>query len=153
VDGVIPATDSKGNGEGSFLTPATTFSPHAVTFYEDNNPHDHVLDPNGAHVSTTFTCNTTKEQRGDITPPIIIISQDIVERATGPNGTTISFEVSAEDDSDGGAVPVNCDHNPGKTFPIGETIVRCTAEDSLGNGAEEYFNIAVQDAGTPEIKK
>ena len=82
-----------------------------------------------------------------------IISQDIVERATGPNGTTISFEVSAEDDSDGEAVPVNCDHNPGKTFPIGETIVRCTAEDSLGNGAEEYFNIAVQDAGTPEIKK
>jgi hypothetical protein len=80
---------------------------------------------------------------GDTTPPVITVPEDITEEATGPDGAQVSFEVSADDDVDG-PVDVTCDHNSGETFPIGETVVRCTAEDSAGNTAEESFTITVE---------
>jgi hypothetical protein len=80
----------------------------------------------------------------DTTPPVITVPEDITEEATGPNGATVSFEVSAEDDVDG-PVDVTCDHNSGETFPIGETVVTCTAEDLAGNTAEESFTITVEE--------
>jgi hypothetical protein len=80
---------------------------------------------------------------GDTTPPVITVPEDITEEATGPDGAQVSFEVSADDDVDG-PVDVTCDHNSGERFPIGETVVRCTAEDSAGNTAEESFTITVE---------
>jgi hypothetical protein len=81
---------------------------------------------------------------GDTTAPVITVPEDIIEEATGTNGATVSFEVSAEDDVDG-PVDVSCDHNSGETFPIGDTVVTCTAEDFAGNTAEESFTITVEE--------
>jgi hypothetical protein len=81
---------------------------------------------------------------GDTTAPVITVPEDITEEATGPDGAQVSFEVSAEDDVDG-PVDVSCDHNSGGTFPIGDTIVTCTAEDFAGNTAEESFTITVEE--------
>ena len=59
--------------------------------------------------------------------------------------------MSAEDDVDG-PTDVECDHNSGETFPIGETVVTCSAEDLVGNNAEESFTITVQDTTAPDVE-
>jgi len=85
----------------------------------------------------------------DTTPPVIRVPSDITEEATMPDGAAVPFEeVSAEDGVDG-AVDVSCDHNSGETFPIGDTVVTCTAEDSAGNHAGIRFTITVQDTPSP----
>jgi hypothetical protein len=48
---------------------------------------------------------------------------------------------------------VSCDHNSGETFPIGETVVTCNAEDLEGNRAkEESFTITVEDTTAPDVE-
>jgi Tol biopolymer transport system component len=87
----------------------------------------------------------------DTIPPVITVPEDITEEATSPDGAEVSFEVSAEDDVDG-AVDVSCDYNSGGTFPIGETVVTCSAEDAAGNIAEESFTVTVQDTIDPDVE-
>jgi hypothetical protein len=48
-------------------------------------------------------------------------------------------------------VDVSCDYNSGDTFPIGETVITCSAEDAAGNPSEEYFTITVQDTTDPDV--
>jgi hypothetical protein len=87
----------------------------------------------------------------DNTPPTINVPEDISAEATSPNGAQVSFEVSAVDDIDG-TVNLSCDHNSGDTFPMGETVVTCSAEDAAGNRAEESFIITVQDTTSPDVE-
>ena len=86
----------------------------------------------------------------DTIPPVIFVPDDITEEATSPDGATVFFEVSAEDDVDG-AVDVSCNYNSGDTFPIGETVVKCNAEDVAHNAAEEEsFAITVEEPPVEE---
>jgi hypothetical protein len=81
-----------------------------------------------------------------------IIPENITVEATGPDGAQVSFdEISAEDDVDG-PVDVTCNYDSGDTFPIGETVVTCSAEDAAGNPAEEPFTITVQDTTDPDVE-
>jgi dipeptidyl aminopeptidase/acylaminoacyl peptidase len=91
------------------------------------------------------------EPEDDATPPVITVPDDITEEATSPERATVSFEVSAQDAEDG-PTDVDCDHNSGETFPIGETVVTCSAEDLTGNSAEESFTITVQDTTAPDVE-
>jgi hypothetical protein len=106
-------------------------------------------------ISSFFLSNpilsTIQGQTSYTTPPIIVVPQDIVEEATGPNGAQVSFEeASAQDDVDG-PVGVTCDRNSGGTFPVSETVVTCIAEDLAGNRAQEPFLITVQEAPSDDI--
>jgi plastocyanin len=92
---------------------------------------------------------SAQDKPTDTTPPVIRVPSEITEKATSPDGAAVPFEeVSAEDGVDG-AVDVSCDHNSGETFPIGDTVVTCAAEDSAGNSAEKRFTITVQDTPSP----
>ena len=95
----------------------------------------------------------TATEPEDTTPPVITVPEDITEEATSPYGAEVSFEeeVTAEDDVDG-AVDVSCDYNSGDTFPIGETVVTCTAEDAADSAAEESFAVTVQDTTAPDVE-
>jgi hypothetical protein len=89
----------------------------------------------------------------DTTPPVISVPDDITEEATNEDGAEVSFEeeVTSEDDVDG-VVDVSCDYDSGDTFPIGETVVTCSAEDAAGNRAEESFTVTVQDTTAPDVE-
>lgn len=89
----------------------------------------------------------------DTTPPVISVPERITEEATGPDGAVVSFDdvVSAEDLVDG-QVAVSCDHNSGDTFPLGETTVTCSAQDSRGNSAQGSFVIEVVDTTAPDVQ-
>ena len=65
----------------------------------------------------------------NIHPPVIYAYYDETVQATSPEGAPVSFEVHAVEYYDGeiNSVPVSCDHESGETFPIGETVLTCTA--------------------------
>jgi TolB protein len=96
----------------------------------------------------------------DTTPPVLSIPEDITAQATTANGgTVVTYNVTAEDgidgtaileednsltqDDDGGTVDISCDPASGTEFPIGETIVECTATDTAGNSDTESFMVTV----------
>jgi hypothetical protein len=94
----------------------------------------------------------TEPPEQDTTPPVLTVPEDITEEATSPDGAEVSFEVTAQDAEDG-PTDVDCDHNSGETFPIGETVVTCSAEDLAGNRADDKsFTITVQDTTAPDVE-
>jgi HYR domain len=81
----------------------------------------------------------------DTTPPVLTTPGTIVVDATSPAGATVPYEATATDDSDPSPT-VTCDPPSGSVFPIGTTIVGCTATDSSGNEANGTFNVHVTGA-------
>jgi PKD repeat protein len=86
----------------------------------------------------------------NIHPPVIYAYYDETVQATSPDGAPFSFEVHAVEYYDGeiNRVPVSCDHESGETFPIGETVVTCTAigtevEPGQRYTTQEPFTITV----------
>jgi hypothetical protein len=132
------------------FTPVLQAIPGAEAQHNSNNPDPDNTNTDNTNTDNTNTDNTntdntnTDNTNTDTNPPICTIPDDIIEQATGPDGAQVSFEVSCEDDVDR-VVNVNCNPESGETFPIGETVVTCSAEDSAGNRAEESFTITVEE--------
>jgi PKD repeat protein len=91
-------------------------------------------------------------------PPVITVPDDITVQATSPEGAPVSFEVTATETLQGDTYTLpsppysylSCDHESGETFPIGETVVTCTAigqvwEDGLRHTTQESFTITVEE--------
>jgi N-acetylneuraminic acid mutarotase len=99
------------------------------------------LSGNTATRSFTITVVDTK-------PPFLNVPNFPFEtEATSPNGAMVSFSqgVFANDQVDGNVIPV-CNPPSGSQFPIGQTIVTCTATDSRGNqSAPKSFTVLVTD--------
>ncbi|MFZ8907839.1 MAG: HYR domain-containing protein [Nitrosopumilaceae archaeon] len=80
-----------------------------------------------------FTGGVPKAE--DVAPPEIVQHADIEVFAEGNDAVTIvTFEVMVIDDIDESIIPT-CKPESGFLFGIGETIVKCTAKDSVGNFA------------------
>lgn len=114
----------------------------------------------GPQQAGTFTINfTATDQCGlltfhsvmivvrDIIPPVLTPPLPIVVGATGPSGATVTYTVTATDNT-GGTVNLSCNPPSGSVFPVGVTTVTCTATDSTGNSATKSFTVTVQ-AGPP----
>jgi hypothetical protein len=84
------------------------------------------------------------------TPPAIASPRRVTEEATGPAGAVATFDVSAIDAVDG-AVPVTCAPAPGTVFPLGDTVVHCSAENAAGMSAAARFTVRVRDTVAPTI--
>jgi hypothetical protein len=78
----------------------------------------------------------------DTTSPTLSLPGNIVINATGPNGASVSYNVSASDPDDTLAPP-NCAPASGAVFPIGTTTVNCSVVDSAGNTANGSFTVTV----------
>jgi hypothetical protein len=89
----------------------------------------------------------------DSTPPTISNTpKDIpCQEATSAAGAVVSYIHPTATDLVDGAVTVTCVLAPGSTFPIGISIVVCTANDSYGNRASTSFTVLVCDRTAPVI--
>ncbi|WP_322759359.1 PxKF domain-containing protein, partial [Frankia sp. Cr2] len=77
----------------------------------------------------------------DTTAPILALPT-VAATATGPAGAVVTYAVSATDATDG-ATTLACDKPAGAMFPLGTTVVICTATDRAGNTANGSFMITV----------
>jgi hypothetical protein len=106
---------------------------------------------------TTVRCTTSdragNEARGsfpvvvhgpaDTAPPRLRMPAGVARATDDPNGLVVRFEARAVDGRDG-PVAVTCAPRSGTRFPVGTTIVRCTARDAAGNAADGGFSVVVR---------
>jgi HYR domain-containing protein len=78
-------------------------------------------------------------------PPVVSAPGDTAVDASSPAGAAVEFGVSASDGVDP-APSVTCVPGSGSTFAIGDTLVRCTAADNVGNTATAGFVVHVRGA-------
>ena len=86
----------------------------------------------------------------DTTDPVLVLPANVSTEATSSAGAAVSFTTSANDIVDG-TVGVICDHNSGDTFPLGTTVVACSATDGSGNTGSGSFTVTVVDNTDPVL--
>ena len=80
--------------------------------------------------------------------PALSVPQHVIQEATSSSGAIVQFTVEKAS-----PIPASifCDHESGSQFPIGNTVVTCTASDSKGNVGRATFTVTVQDTTPPAI--
>jgi HYR domain len=86
----------------------------------------------------------------DEMPPVISCIADTTIACAGEDGAVVEFQVGATDDCDP-SPRVTCDPPSGTTFPVGQTLVTCTAVDSSGNTSTCMFTVSVEAAQPPTV--
>ncbi|MBE0596568.1 MAG: HYR domain-containing protein, partial [Desulfuromonadales bacterium] len=86
----------------------------------------------------------------DTTEPTLFLPADIAVEAVTANGAPIVFETAATDSVDPTPV-VACSPASGSTFPLGDSLVTCTAEDASGNIALGLFQVTVTEMKRAEL--
>lgn len=132
VDGNVPVTCDRNSGDTFALGTATV--------------QCQAVDAHGNIGNATFTI-TVK----DTTPPSIVGVSDFTTEATSAAGAPAAYALPTANDIVDGPVVVNCLPAPGATFPLGTTLVQCTASDSHGNSAQASLNVSVIDTTPPTI--
>ena len=127
LDSVIctPPTDS------SFPVGVTTVT---CTAYDEAG--------NVGTASFTITVVDTTAAVADTTFPNIVVSENVFVQTTDPTGRNVSFATPSATD-DVGVVTLSCNPQTGTFFPIGGTIVTCTATDAAGNMKSDIFVVSV----------
>ena len=102
-------------------------------------------DSHGNEATASFTVTVR-----DTTPPALDVPASVVAEATGPAGAAVTYAASAVDFVDGALTPT-CLPGSGSVFPLGTTVVSCTARDGAGNVGEMTFPVTVRDTTPPRI--
>ena len=102
--------------------------------------------------TTPSTPGTTPSTPGTTpsTPPTLTLPPDQTVEATGPDGATVTYTVSASDAQDGTLAP-SCSPASGSVIPLGTTTVNCSVTDSGGLTATGSFTVTVQDTTPPSL--
>jgi hypothetical protein len=140
-----------------------------VTFSASaNDDVDGAIDPTCAPASgstfplgsTTVKCTATDSSKNegsasftvtvqDTTPPVLFgTPASFSVSATGLT-TPVTYIAPTATDAVDPAPTVSCSPASGSTFPIGTTLVTCTATDAAGNVGTGTFNVTVNDVSTP----
>ena len=98
------------------------------------------------HGPASFTVET---QPGS-GPPLLALPEFVTVEAESVRGTNVTFEATAVAASDGSPVPVTCDPQSGSLFPMGTSIVQCSATDAGGTTAGG-FAVFVTDTTPPVV--
>jgi hypothetical protein len=86
----------------------------------------------------------------DTSPPSFVSPPtNVTVEATSPTGAVVAFASPTVTDNVDPAPVVSCSPASGSVFPIGSTIVSCTARDASGNVAQGEFTVTVQDTTAP----
>jgi predicted extracellular nuclease len=87
----------------------------------------------------------------DVIAPVLSGAGDATAEATGSNGAVVTFATPTATDNLDAFVGVTCAPVSGSLFPLGSSVVVCSAQDAAGNTATESFTITVQDSTKPAL--
>jgi uncharacterized protein (DUF697 family) len=111
--------------------------------------------------TTTVTCTATDSDdvnspvsqsfqvtvQDTLPPSLQLPSSPVTANATGPQGATVNYTVTATDPVyPPNQLIINCTPASGSTFAIGTTAVNCTVTDPAGNSASGSFQVVVNGA-------
>lgn len=82
--------------------------------------------------------------------PVLDVPDSITAEASSAAGAVVTWTSSATDAVDGPR-PVTCTPESGTLFPLGDTLVSCSATDSLGQETNAIFIVSVLDTTPPLI--
>jgi uncharacterized repeat protein (TIGR01451 family) len=98
---------------------------------------------NSASKSFPVTVSLLTGPVTDLVAPVLSLPADpVTATATDANGVVVNYVASATDAVDG-SVPVSCAPASGSLFPVGDTLVNCSASDLSGNVASGSFTVRV----------
>jgi hypothetical protein len=111
-----------------------------------------VSDTSGSYnpAPANFTLHVIEPVVTDSTAPVWTVPAGVVAEATGPFGASVTYTASASDPDDA-VSSQSCSPASGSTFPLGTTVVNCTANDTHGNTGTAQFGVTVQDTTAPAI--
>ena len=101
------------------------------------------VDRSGNRSTCTYT--VTVREKDDFIPPVITCPADIMKSTTSMRCEPVAFSASATDNC--GPATVTCTPASGFCFPIGKTLVTCTATDKSNNKSTCTFNVMVMMMG------
>lgn len=82
--------------------------------------------------------------------PTLSVPSSFTESVDGPGPYPVSYTVSAVDDN--GPADISCDHPSGSDFSYGDTLVTCTATDTVdGTFSSGSFTVSVVDTTAPSL--
>jgi hypothetical protein len=145
-------------------TPAS-YPPITVTDVCDAAPSVVVVPPAGTVFplgSTTVRVTATDASGNSSTATFNVIVRDTTPPALGPlgniiveqisrGGTTVTFVTPKATDLCDANPSVTCVPPSGSFFPLGTTVVTCTATDTSGNRSTGQFTVTVRDTVPPTI--
>ena len=164
ADAIPPTIDPHADIVVSAIDASGAFATYATPAAHDNvdrsvavtcAPTSGGMFPLGA---TTVTCNASDAAHNaaapvtftvhvvDTTPPVLAPLANLAVSTTGPTAV-VTFAPSATDNVSAAAgIVVSCRPPSGTAFPIGTTIVGCTARDEAGNVSEAAtFTVTVTE--------
>jgi cysteine-rich repeat protein len=100
-------------------------------------------DPLGNEASTSFTVRVID----NLGPAFAQIPAPPAVAPAGPDGAVVTFDPPLAVDLVGGPRDVTCSPASGSTFPLGTTVVTCSASDATGNSASHAFAVHVRYGG------
>jgi hypothetical protein len=129
-----------GSSDGSELT-------YTATALGEGLHHFEVRATDGAGNTSEPSSSTVLV---DTVAPTLNLPDHPTAEATAASGGTASFVVSGDDGINGEA-PVVCDRGPDDTFPLGDTVVTCTAQDMAGHETTGTFTVSIVDTTGPAL--
>ncbi|GEM_PF-1823507 len=108
-------------------------------------------------VTCTATAGATTSSAGflavvvDTSAPVVTAPANVAAEATSASGANVSYGAATASDAVGVAGGVACAPASGSLFPLGSTVVVCSAKDAAGNQGLASFIVAVRDTSAPVI--
>jgi hypothetical protein len=131
--------EDSGTSIGSTASATVTLSPgpHAVVFRATDN--------HGVSTEDYLQVDII-----DTIAPVLTVPENLTVEANARLGALVSFTASASDVVDPNP-GVSCTAASGSLFPIGPTIVTCTATDDFNNSSSGQFTVIVVDTIAPVV--
>jgi hypothetical protein len=135
VDGTVLTVPA-----GDPLTTAT------LNFTNGFAPGTHMITFTVSDGYTNVSCHTTLTIAADTEPPTFTCPANRTTEFANETGARVTFASPTATDDCSAQVSVNCLPASGTLFPIGTTMVACTAADAAGNQAQCRFTVTVLGA-------
>jgi hypothetical protein len=160
-----PPADITREASGPGGVSVTFTKPGATDTVDGNNVPVTCTPASGATFAlgtTTVDCTATDTHNNsatksfhvtvqDTSAPVFGAAPDVNADASPGGSTVVTFAKPTATDAVEGDRPVTCTPASGSTFPIGSTLVTCTASDSTGHQASKTFHVIVADRTPPLI--